>query len=326
MPDEVRERAYAMADRAQHDEGANDGDDEREVVIDRFRIPRSLEPTMLPDPSSKRPSGLGMLFRLGAAIALAITIAWLVAGRLPGLNLLPDRLSDTTSGPIADGTSQLVIATPAPAAVDDLIPLGISLANAANGDAIVLSGLPDGSNITGGRPVGSNGWHLYAYEIDGVAIRPAPGFVGDADITVELQHRQQVVDRRPLHLEWTGAPGAMAVPSVMPPQGAAPMDGATVRRLPADEVTALLRRGQDLVASGDLAAARLLLQRAAEASDARAALALAATYDPVVLEQMRTQGIAADPSLARSWYERAKQFGSAEATRRLEVLAASHDR
>jgi hypothetical protein len=324
MPDEVRERAYAMADREQLDERTND-DDEREVVIDRFRIPRSLEPTMLPDPSSKRPSGLGMLFRLGAAIALAVTIAWLVAGRLPGVNLRPDRLSDTTSGPIADGTSQLVIATPAPAAVDDLIPLGISLANAANGDAIVLSGLPDGSNITGGRPVGSNGWHLYAYEIDGAAIRPAPGFVGDADVTVELHHRQQVVDRRPLHLEWTGAPGAMAVPSVTP-QGAAPMAGATVRRLAADEVTALLKRGQDLVASGDLAAARLLLQRAAEAGDARAALALAATYDPVVLEQMRTQGITADPSLARAWYERAKQFGSAEATRRLEVLAASHDR
>jgi hypothetical protein len=208
--------------------------------------------------------------------------------------------------------------------VDDLIPLAISLANAASGDAILLSGLPDGSNITGGRPIGSNGWHLYAYEIDGAAIRPAPGFVGDADITVELQRRQQVVDRRPLHLEWTGAPGVMAVPAAMPPQGAVPMAGATVRRLPADEVTALLKRGQDLVASGDLAAARLLLQRAAEAGDARAALALAATYT-VVLEQMRTQGIAAEPSLARAWYERAKQFGSAEATRRLEVLAASRD-
>ena len=111
----------------------------------------------------------------------------------------------------------------------------------------------------------------------------------------------------------------------MQPPDAVPIAGATVRRLPADEVTALLKRGQDLVASGDLAAARLLLQRAAEAAAARAALALAATYDPVVLEQMRPQGIAADPSLARAWYERAKQFGSAEATRRLEVLAASRD-
>jgi hypothetical protein len=92
-------------------------------------------------------------------------------------------------------------------------------------------------------------------------------------------------------------------------------------RLDAEEIAVLLKRGQELVAVGDLASARVVLRRAAEAHDARAALALAGTYDPLVLEKLAVYGLRADISLARSWYETAKEFGSAEAPRRLEMLA-----
>jgi TPR repeat protein len=92
-------------------------------------------------------------------------------------------------------------------------------------------------------------------------------------------------------------------------------------RLDAEEIAVLLKRGQELVAIGDLASARVVLRRAAEAHDARAALALAGTYDPLVLEKLAVYGLRADISLARSWYETAKEFGSAEAPRRLEMLA-----
>ena len=45
----------------------------------------------------------------------------------------------------------------------------------------------------------------------------------------------------------------------------------------------MLKRAKDSIAIGDIAAARLLLARAADAQDASAALLLAQTYDPVVL-------------------------------------------
>ena len=96
-----------------------------------------------------------------------------------------------------------------------------------------------------------------------------------------------------------------------------------VRRLDPEEVAALIRRGEGYLANGDLAAARLLLQRAAEAQDARAALALAATYDPAMLAQLGVRGSTADAATARVWYEKARQFGSVEASRRLELLASS---
>ena len=83
----------------------------------------------------------------------------------------------------------------------------------------------------------------------------------------------------------------------------------------------MLKRGKDFIANGDLVAARLVLQRAAEAKSAEAALALAASYDPAVLRELRVYGFAADVALARAWYEKARELGSTDAPRRLELLA-----
>lgn len=93
-----------------------------------------------------------------------------------------------------------------------------------------------------------------------------------------------------------------------------------LRQLDRDELRYLIKRGQEFIASGDLAAARLVLQRAAEAGDMRAALALAGTFDPNLLAKLGRQELA-DAALARLWYQRAEQFGSAEAPQRLEQLA-----
>ena len=96
----------------------------------------------------------------------------------------------------------------------------------------------------------------------------------------------------------------------------------TQRKLDREEITVLLKRGKDLIANGDLAAARLVLQRAADANDAEAALALGATYDPFVLRALKVYGFTADPVMARVWYEKARELGSAAAPRRLEMLAS----
>jgi len=86
-------------------------------------------------------------------------------------------------------------------------------------------------------------------------------------------------------------------------------------------VVSLINRGEDLIKSGDLSSARLALRRAAEAGDARAALLLAGTFDSNLLEKMSFQDWKADAAMARFWYERAAQLGSAEASGRLQQLA-----
>ena len=87
------------------------------------------------------------------------------------------------------------------------------------------------------------------------------------------------------------------------------------------EVKLLTDRGRQFFEVGDLIAARLLFLRAANAGDAAAAVAMGATYDPVVLADRGVRGVAPDLEKARSWYERAKEMGSPEGPRRLEMLA-----
>ena len=120
------------------------------------------------------------------------------------------------------------------------------------------------------------------------------------------------------------AEAAERVPEVAPPvpvPSSQPAAAAAVtRQLDGEEIKSLLARGDALIASGDLASARLVLRRAAEAGNARAAFVLGSTYDPNVWHG--SQGFAADAALARLWYERARQFGSADAPLRLQQLAA----
>jgi hypothetical protein len=103
-----------------------------------------------------------------------------------------------------------------------------------------------------------------------------------------------------------------------PPISTVPLPG----QLDREEIAVLLKRGKELIATGDLAAARLVLKRAADANDVEATLALAATYDPYVLQELKVYSFAADAGMARAWYEKAKQLGSAVALRRLEMLAS----
>ena len=88
----------------------------------------------------------------------------------------------------------------------------------------------------------------------------------------------------------------------------------------ADEIKALRERAVRLLSAGDIAAARLLFQRAAQADDARACLFLGATYDPMVLERLGIRGVTADPALARTWYEKAKALGSDEASKQVDII------
>ena len=82
----------------------------------------------------------------------------------------------------------------------------------------------------------------------------------------------------------------------------------------------MLKRARGLIAIGDIAAARLLLERAADAREASAALLLAQTYDPAVLGTPDMRSITPDPAMARDWYRKAAQFGSPEAELRLAQI------
>lgn len=105
------------------------------------------------------------------------------------------------------------------------------------------------------------------------------------------------------------------------PVAAQPAPSEPARTLDADTLAGLMTRARSLISVGDIAAARLLLERAANAKDATAALLLAQTYDPAVLGTSDARSVTADAAAARDWYQRAATLGSAEARQRLARLS-----
>jgi hypothetical protein len=112
-------------------------------------------------------------------------------------------------------------------------------------------------------------------------------------------------------------PAAAAPPAIVE---AAPAS-KPVRALDPEEIKLLVKQGDQLVAAGDMVTARVVFQRAAEAGDANAAMALGATYDPAMLAKLGVVGVIGDVERARTWYQKAENLGAPEATRRLGLLA-----
>ncbi|MBV8924663.1 MAG: hypothetical protein JOZ74_04765, partial [Bradyrhizobium sp.] len=127
-----------------------------------------------------------------------------------------------------------------------------------------------------------------------------------------LQNRAAPAAAAPLAALAPAAATAPPAPAAAPPPQA--------RQADAEEMARLMQRARGFLASGDLMSARLLLERAAESQEADAALLLAQTYDPDVLGTADVRNTTPEPAMARAWYQKAAQLGSADAQRRLAQL------
>ncbi len=279
---------------------------------------------------------LWRLVLIAIFIVVAAAAATILARKLPAISIVVvrDGVSDTKSTtvpsaarnasnpeaaqqsrPLLIGALQQTSLQP-----DQAWPLGLRIAPEATGGTLVVKGLAAGAKLSVGRPSDTNGWELKADEIDRAVILPPPGFAGSMDLSVELQLAAgRVAERRSMQFEW--ARPAQPKPAVAQTDG---MDarGFAVRKLDPGEIASLCKGGEELFAKRDIASARLMLLRAAEAADARAALALAKTYDPIALGDLGLRGAFADPAMARTWYEKAREFGSTEAQHRLDMLGS----
>ncbi|HTV36019.1 MAG TPA: SEL1-like repeat protein [Xanthobacteraceae bacterium] len=110
-------------------------------------------------------------------------------------------------------------------------------------------------------------------------------------------------------------------PSGITPPATKPAVASSSPALGSEEVARLVERGKSYLNDGDIASARLLLGRAAEAGSAEAALTLGSTFDPRVIQQLGAIGVSADPAQARAWYQKAARLGSPTAARQLSLLA-----
>ena len=85
---------------------------------------------------------------------------------------------------------------------------------------------------------------------------------------------------------------------------------------------ALLKRGDELLALGDLSGARLCYERAAAEGNPKAATAAGKTYDPIYFQETGVRGAHPDADKALGWYRKAMALGDPEAQARLKKLEA----
>jgi TPR repeat protein len=277
----------------------SEGAEEESFAVGDFRVPRSLDPGIVPDPWAERGVRLrryrllGMLGRLALAGSAAAIVALLVVGKLS----VPGSTGATEQADTSPAFGTHVSAPPNKPQEPPIVaqetseppPQQIALADPA-------------TPVTAPRP---------SVPVPPAAMAPA------AVAPAAMPPPVAVAPAAPILTTPAPEPAAATPPA----PAAGPAASAPASELAPEELAALLQRGQHLAASGDIAAARLTLRPAAEARNAQAALALGATYDPVVLHSLGIFGVTPDVAMARGWYEKAREYGSAEAPRRLDMLA-----
>lgn len=297
------------------------------LMIDNVPVPPSLDPRAMPDfvGFPKHSAKSSTFRRTVLIIAFTLAIISFVEPRLPPVSIIVTRPSGEEPGlslpqsPTGNpATVQLaeskrqhlgLIKQPQALPSDQPYPIRRWLSTPRDGAVFVISGLSPGTKISPDRPSTPDGWLISATDLRDAVIIPPPGFAGTMNVTVELRQADGVTaDRQTLPLEW----------SSKVPSGAADVPAAL--RLEADEIARLMKQGRQLLANGQIAPARLIFQRVAEAGEASAALALAETYDGSVLERVGAKGVPPDPVSARTWYEKAASLGATEAQRRLDTL------
>ena len=311
------------------------------------------EPELFEAPSVLQNQALGIAARFAVATGVAALIALAFVAAFPAsqgpaaeraLSALPTWQSLTSSLFPAEQRkpAPTLVVRDGNGPVNEPLSLGVNVNSPGASATVAIGGMPAGARLTAGRRMGAGEWRVPAQEISDVSIIPPADFVGVMNLTAELRGSDGAALVSSLvRLTWTsatpvGAPasaaavasGTAAAPTPQPQQSitspeppVAARAEPPVREINPDEVAGFLRRAQELLAAGDVQAARLLLLRAAEAHDAGAALSLAKTFDPILSKQFGAADPEPDLAQARNWYQKAEEWGALEARRQLEALA-----
>jgi len=241
-------------------------------------------------------------------------------------------------------TIEVANTIPAEPATQIPFPIRVSPSRAIPRSSFVrVRGLPPMAALSEGYSIAPGSWAVPLQALADLKITLPISAAGHADVVVSLiavdgsvlaEVRTTLIvsspprsSPRPPSEVPAAALGARVLqppPAERPERGLQPVSPPTVALTPVDREQALhlLKMGEEQLAQGLVAPARLLFERAADLGLAQAAMALAATYDAVELDKPNLRHIRPDATLAKRWYERARQLGASEAELRLRRLGA----
>src|SRR6516165_5399762 len=122
--------------------------------------------------------------------------------------------------PLFEGSSRARISTKLPrlvvkgirGTVNGPLPLGVSLTDVPGGDRIILAGLPIGTRLSTGTPLGLTGWQMLARDVGNALVYAPKDYVGSMVAAIDLRSAGDwLLDSKTVRLEWiqkTKASGA----------------------------------------------------------------------------------------------------------------------
>jgi hypothetical protein len=189
------------------------------------------------------------------------------------------------------------------------------------GGFVRLRGLPATAALSDGHSIGPGAWAIPVAALPELKILVPESATTQSEIHIALVATDGTVlaEARSTLIVAAGA-APIGAPPQQPPGEAKPFPRLSPEAH--ERALRLVKKGNEQLAEGGIAQARLLYERAADAGLALGAMAMAATYDAVELQRLGVRGLKPDGELARKWYERARQLGAIEAEERLRRLGA----
>jgi TPR repeat protein len=246
---------------------------------------------------------------------------------LPLCLLLTAGLADATLGLVgASRAAAQVLDRPivsiaatvtAEAATQAPFPVRIGPSSSIPRDSFVkVRGLPPMAALSEGHSIAPGSWAIALNALPNLKILLPAGVTGSADIVVSLVGLDGSVLAEAKSTLVVRSAAAASAPKAIPERREPTLT-------PPDRQRALgfVKKGDELMAAGNVEAARLFYERAADVGLAQGALALAATFDPDELARRQVVGgLRPDPAAAKRWYERARELGADEADEPLKRL------
>ena len=228
----------------------------------------------------------------------------------------------------------------AQSAATTALPIQVSPASRIPRQAFLrIRGLPPTVALSEGHSIAVGAWAVPLAALPRLRMDVPAGSEGKSEVTVLLVSVDGAVlnEAKTTLVVVPPKQGSAPPPAAMPqasllriqPEGP-PVPLASVplgkgpQLAPADRDRALkmLQRGNELIGAKDFSAAQHFYKRAAEMGLPEAAVALARTFDPGELARIGAVGLQPNPEMARTWYEKARALGSAEADAFLLRLSA----
>jgi hypothetical protein len=175
---------------------------------------------------------------------------------------------------------------------------------------VVFRDVPAWLSMSKGATIGNSIWLLPAHQANDVWLESSDtAATGTAALIVQLARIDGgILAERKVQVR-VRAHAPLGNQTIV---ASSPLEQAVILQLQA--------RGELLLDTGEVEAARTLLRTAAEAGSVAAALRLAETYDPGEVQRLGVTAVSADPIEAVRWYERAEALGSSVAASRLLSL------